>query len=149
MYDLDWRIGVETWKSVGNSNNIIYLFFLQDGVEDRWKWQLTHDKGYTIRDVCHMLAEDDPVDDLQNVIWHKASSSKVSIFAWHLFRNRLSTKNNLIWCGIIQQNLNVCVSGCGNEEGINHLFMWCVVFGSIRTMVKQLIFWENGEAIDR
>jgi len=33
--------------------------------------------------------------------------------------------------------MNVCVSGCGIEEGINPLFLGCDVFKSIWTMAKQ------------
>jgi len=65
-------------------------------------------------------------------VWHKSVPSKVSMFAWRLVRERISTKNNLARRCVLQPNDNLCVGGCGNIETADHLFIgWTslVVFG--------------------
>jgi len=47
---------------------------------------------------------------------------KVVVFAWRLFRNRLSTKDNLLQRNVIDNNSCMCASGCGSLETANHLF---------------------------
>ena len=61
---------------------------------------------------------------------------KVFIFASHLFKNRIPTKDNLVQRGIVQPNLSACVTGCGHAESIDHLFLWCHIFGSLCSLVK-------------
>lgn len=48
-------------------------------------------------------------NEYHNIIWNKVVLLKVSIFAWHLLRNRLPSKDNLVRCGIVHQKENVCV----------------------------------------
>jgi hypothetical protein len=45
----------------------------------------------------------------------------VSIFAWKLLRNGLSTKTNLAIRGIIPPEAQSCVTGCGDMESAQHL----------------------------
>jgi hypothetical protein len=61
---------------------------------------------------------------------------KVSIFAWWLLWNCLAVKYNLVRHDILQSNINVCVSGCG-EESFDHLFLGCSNFGGSWDIVLQ------------
>lgn len=56
---------------------------------------------------------------------------KVVIFAWWLFRNRLSTKDNQIRRGVLNNDTCLCASGCGSLETATHLFLHCCIFGSV------------------
>jgi len=56
---------------------------------------------------------------------------KVSLLAWRLFRNRLSTKDNLFIRGIIQQDSQLCMGGCEELESTNHLFSKCSFFNFV------------------
>jgi hypothetical protein len=62
-------------------------------------------------------------------MWHKQIPSTVSIFAWHLLRDRLPTKENLVACGILSSEAHFCVSGCGSIETAQHLFLLAVRLG--------------------
>jgi len=50
-----------------------------------------------------------------DLIWHKFDPVKVLILAWRLLCNRLPTKVNLLVRGIITQEAQMCVTGCGNN----------------------------------
>jgi len=56
---------------------------------------------------------------------------KVSLLAWRLFQNRLPTKDNLFRRGIIPQEAQLCMGGCGEIETTNHLFSKCNYFNSV------------------
>jgi len=60
----------------------------------------------------------------------------VTIFAWQLFRDRFATKVNLFRRRIIQEDAQLCVSGCGMVESTDHLFLHCQVFGQVWQLVR-------------
>nr|ABN08507.1 Myb, DNA-binding [Medicago truncatula] len=68
-------------------------------------------------------------------IWHKPVPLKVSLFAWRLLRNRLSTKDNLVWRRVLQHDDNKCIGGCDVVETANHLFLSCATFGCVWSLV--------------
>ncbi|GAU38807.1 hypothetical protein TSUD_163820 [Trifolium subterraneum] len=72
-----------------------------------------------------------PLDAAAGLIWHPQVSLKVSILAWRLLRDRLPTKANLIFRGILSPAEHLCVSGCGEVESAQHLFLYCSTFGSL------------------
>lgn len=50
---------------------------------------------------------------------------------WHLLRNRLPTKDNLMQRHVLHQTHTTCISGCGDSEMATHLFLHCDIFGSL------------------
>ena len=72
-----------------------------------------------------------------NIIFREAresftcSSERVVLFAWRLFRDRLSTKDNLLRRGVIHFDFRLCVAGCGIVETSYHLFLHCNFFGTV------------------
>lgn len=68
-------------------------------------------------------------------VWHQHIPSKVSVFAWRLFRNRLPTKDNLVRRRVLSQADVTCVSGCGSQETVTHLFLACDILGSLWSLV--------------
>jgi len=71
--------------------------------------------------------------------WHNKVPLKVSICVWCLFRNRWLTKDNLVRRGIISSDNQLCVSGCGQQETIDHLIIHCNIFGELWKFIKNLI----------
>lgn len=63
-------------------------------------------------------------------------SLKVSLLVWRLLSNLIPTKDKLIHCGIIPHTSSLCSSGCGHDEGVDHLFMgnayYCIIWMQIR-----------------
>jgi len=75
-------------------------------------------------------------DVVSVVAWHKHVPLKISIRAWRLFRNRLSTKDNLQHRGVIPLDAQSCVAGCGQNETAEHLIIHCPTFDSLWQLVK-------------
>jgi len=55
---------------------------------------------------------------------------KVSVFAWRLLRDKLTTKSNLAIRGLISSEACLCVSGFGLVETAHHLFLTRTTFAS-------------------
>ena len=91
---------------------------------DVWQWLSDLSEGYSVRGVYDMLTNQETSQVLQNVdlIWHKQVPLKVSIFAWRLIRDRLPTKSNLAYSGILDSEACFCVSGCGLVEMLTIYF---------------------------
>jgi len=70
-------------------------------------------------------------DIVSEAPWYKSVPLKVYICAWRLFRNRWPTKDNLVRRDIINMDDQLCVSGCGQIETIDHLIIHCPVFGNL------------------
>lgn len=60
-------------------------------------------------------------DAVLEAVWHKNAPMMISICAWRLLRNILPTNDNLVHHGIIPSESQLCVSGCGHNESIDHL----------------------------
>jgi len=85
------------------------------------------------------------LDEAQDLVWHPRVPLKVSIFAWRLLRDRLPTKLNLQNRGIITNADISCVSGCGHDESVDHLFLLCNSFGVIWYQVRS---WLGFSGVD-
>ncbi|XP_024640624.1 uncharacterized protein [Medicago truncatula] len=110
---LRWRrrLWAREEELVEECRALLLTVSLQESVTDRWLWVPNHDDGYSV-----------PL--------------KVSILAWRLLRDRLPTKSNLANRGILALEARLCVSGCGNVEDVNHLFLSCVTFSALWPMVR-------------
>jgi len=86
-----------------------------------------------VRGVYDMLTSQEQPYIHQNMelIWHKQVPLKVSVLAWRLLRDRLPTKFNLADRGIIPVEARFCVTGCGQVEDVNHMFLPCPIFGAL------------------
>lgn len=111
-----------------------------------WLWQLSN-VGYTISGVYNFFIVQKPQHFTQvyDFIWHKDVPLKVSLFVWHLFRNRLPTKDNLFRQGVIPYDAQLCVTCCGNIKLANHLFLGCNVFNSVWHLLQN---WLGISSVD-
>jgi len=57
---------------------------------------------------------------------------------WHLLRNRLPTRDNLVQRGILLPTDGTCVTGCDVLESTTHLFLHCDTFSELWSSVR---FW--------
>lgn len=69
----------------------------------------------------------------------------MSIFGWRFLRDRLPTKSNLASRGVIDAEVCLCVSGCGQVEDVCHLFLSCSCFGSLGPSVRS---WFGFDGVD-
>jgi hypothetical protein len=106
-----------------------------------WSWIPDSIAGYTVRGAYNMLTSGTVSMSTAPMVsapllWRKDIPLKVSVFAWRLFRNRLPTKANLFRRGIVQNDAQMCVTGCGLVESDAHLFLHCDIFGQVWQLVR-------------
>ncbi|KAK2413148.1 hypothetical protein QL285_035888 [Trifolium repens] len=65
--------------------------------------------------------------------------TNVSIFAWRLLCDRLSTKLNWLHEAYSLQTFHFCATGCGGIETTHRLFLSCRTFGSLWALVRSWI----------
>jgi hypothetical protein len=63
--------------------------------------------AYNFQTAQHSV--DAPVD--VKLLWQKYIPMKVVVFAWRLLQNRLPTKDNLLQCGVLNNDSCLCVTG--------------------------------------
>jgi hypothetical protein len=148
MARLGWEEGGEAWcwrrrllaweeESVRECVVLLNNVILQVNRLDSWRWLLDPIHGYSVRGTYRFLTSaDEPLNGVAVYnVWHKLVPSKVSIFAWRLLQDRIPTKSNLVRRQVLQHGSNVCVSGCGVPETVDHLFLACNLFGSVWSLI--------------
>lgn len=116
-------------------------------ISDSWIWLPNPIGGYSVRGAYEVLTAtgNSITDSAVDLIWHHQVPLKVSIFAWRLMRDRLSTRSNLASRGILQLDTALCVTGCGSIETSDHLFLSCPFFVELW---EQLRLWIGCVGVD-
>jgi hypothetical protein len=120
---------------------LLDIVVVHANVSDRWQWNPdTHD-GYIVRYAYQILTSpvSRTVDAIDELVWHRQVPLKVSIIAWRLLKDRLPTKLNLQRRGLLEPAVTTCVSRCGIDEFVSHLFLHCEVFGSLWQYIRSWI----------
>jgi len=130
-----WRRRLLAWEEeqVRECSDSLTNIILQSTIYDRWLWQLHVSRSYNVASVYHYL-----ILTYSIITWNKEVPLKVNLFAWHLFRNRLPTMNNLSRRHILQHNAQPCVGGRGSMEDIDHLFL---SFNYFRKIWNDILHW--------
>jgi hypothetical protein len=134
-----WRRRLMAWEeeSVRECSALLANVILQEHIHDYWRWLLDPTHGYSVGGAYSFLTsvEEPMVVGDYNDVWHKLVPAKVSIFAWRLLQNRISTRDNLIRRLVLQPQDNLCGGGCGNIETADHLFLGCNVFRQVWVLI--------------
>jgi hypothetical protein len=150
MFLAGWGLGGEAWKwrrrlfaweeelvleCIALLSNIV----LQDDTCDRWVWRLHSSHQYTVHSAyTHLTDHHSNInDDFVRFRWLKSVPLKVNIFIWRLFLNRLPTKSNLHRRGVLDGSQTTCVTLCGFNEDVDHLFFQCEHYGRIWYLVSR------------
>ncbi|MCI44578.1 heat-shock protein, partial [Trifolium medium] len=74
---------------LGECQTLLHDFILQVQSPDSWQWRPDPIRGYSVRGAYQILTSHPPVpvDDVDDLIWHKQVPLKVSILAWRLLRD--------------------------------------------------------------
>jgi hypothetical protein len=130
-----WRRRLFVWET----NLLNELLLLLGPVrlskaEDRWGWRPEKGEAFTVKStygvVSGMLLPRGAVSIEQqlafSMIWKCPAPSKVAGFAWLVIHDRVSTRENLIYRRVIQDNGEQGCVFCGERmETVNHLFLYC------------------------
>ncbi|GAU30753.1 hypothetical protein TSUD_145510 [Trifolium subterraneum] len=152
MFQLGWGIGGDAWvwrrplwaweeELLGECQTLLFTISLQAHSLDIWLLRPDVDDGYTVRGAYQLLTAQNvvPLDEATDLIWHPRVPLKVSIIAWRLMRDRLPTKLNLSYRGILPVGESHCVSGCGAVESAHRVFLSCSTFSSLWSLVSSWV----------
>jgi hypothetical protein len=106
---------------------LLHNIILQVDITDKWRWTLDTAHRYSVREAYRYITSyGDQVDrSLVDNVWYRRIPAKVFLFVWRLLRNRLPTRDNLLWRNIIHATESLCVAGCEVLETSRHLFLAC------------------------
>lgn len=130
----------------------LFTCVLQVETFDRWVWKLHVSQCYMVKSgYSYLTATNNNLnEEFDSFLWLKAVPLKVNIFIWHLFLNRLSTKDNLFRRGVIDATQLPCATLCGEPEDHNNLLFRCDVYGRLWPLVMKWLGFEaalNGDTI--
>lgn len=101
-----WRRRLLAWDEdlVVEIRYLLSNVTLQESTSNVWLWQTNSGDSFTVCGAYQMLMRQEiPTHTVTlEAPWHKNVPLKVSICVWRLFRNRWSTKDNLVRRGIIK-----------------------------------------------
>ncbi|GAU10982.1 hypothetical protein TSUD_112750 [Trifolium subterraneum] len=128
MFAFGWEVGGEAWE----------------WRRQLWAWEEELPdtaNGYSVRIAYQLLTSHEiaPLSAAEDLIWHNHVPLKASILAWCFLQDRLPTKANLATRDIITATAHLCVSGCGDVESAQHIFLSCSTFGSLWSSVRPWI----------
>jgi len=142
-----WRRRLWAWEEemLEECRACLFDVSLHVNVSDQWLWIPDSIEGYFVQGVYDVLTSKDlpVVDPSAELIWHRQVPLKVSVFAWRLLRDRLLTKSNLNYKGVVSPEVGLCVSGCGYLESAQHLFLYCPTFAALWPMVRDWIGFDG------
>ncbi|GAU44068.1 hypothetical protein TSUD_368800 [Trifolium subterraneum] len=139
-----WRRQLWVWEEemLAECMSLFSDIVLPPNDTDKWVWRHDPGGGYTVRGAYTLLTCPDiaVVDVLTDLIWHKQVPIKVFILPWWLIRNRLPTKDNLVRRHIITPDSQLCVTGCGEVETAQHLFLCCSIFAPLWSLFRAWVW---------
>jgi hypothetical protein len=121
-----------TFCRVGHLEAFLVNVNLSQELDD-WKWSINMEDGFMVKSAYDLLVDygESPILSFYEMkmfskIWESPTPSKIVVFSWQLFHNRLPTKDNLYRRGVIELEAGAnCVWCLSNPETAKHLFVHC------------------------
>ncbi|PNX58748.1 70 kDa peptidyl-prolyl isomerase [Trifolium pratense] len=126
---------------LGEYRGLLAHVVLRTNISNKWLWKPDIGGSNSAKSAYQLpttLASPE-MNAMSTFLWHKQVPAKVSVLAWRLVRNRLSTKDNLVARHIIHPDSQFYVTGCGGMETTHHLFMSCPIFAPLRRLIRAWI----------
>lgn len=122
---------------------------MQQNYPDEWFWKPDSTTSFSVKSSYKVLLKlqvppslDQMVSRALGVLWHTSMPSKIQIFIWRLFLDRLPTRELLLRRNIISSLHGVSCAFCFREvESREHRFFTCAFSYGIWTAVLQ---WFGG-----
>ncbi|KAK2405812.1 hypothetical protein QL285_041620 [Trifolium repens] len=129
-----WRRNLFQWEveRLEQLETFLQNVRLSNDIDD-WRWSINPEEGFSVKSAYDLLVG---FGDSPNVgsyemkifskIWESSAPSKLVVFSWQLFHNRLPTKDNLLRRGVLDQDVSGnCVWCDSSPESAKHLFAHC------------------------
>ncbi|CAI8593266.1 unnamed protein product [Vicia faba] len=138
VWSVRWRSCPDVRKAVAQIQELLLLLLPiqpQYSITDSFGWW-RKGNGYIISNCYDCILKNESrsseLDVQLSLAWVSLRKtkvpSKIHIFGWRLIWNRLSTKSEILKCGVLRRVRNlVCPLCFGVEEDIDHLFCDCTV----------------------
>ena len=121
-----WRRRLWAWEEemLEECRILFHDISLHHDFSIHWQWRIDPSGGYSVQGLYQLLTTQElhNHDVPTNLIWHQQVPLNVSIFAWRLIWNSLSSKDNLVECDIISLETQHCVSGVAVSRLLNICF---------------------------
>ncbi|XP_058733164.1 uncharacterized protein LOC131604757 [Vicia villosa] len=150
----DWIVDThsEASEELHVLKQILYYVQPRINVQDSFIWPLNEHGVFKVSVYYKRLMQgrgarvEDPLClEAINILWKLWMPSKVKIFGWRLFQDRLALKAQLIKRGImVPKEVNFCVFGCSQMEDIQHLFLNCEF---VISLWKSIYVWLDIEPL--
>ena len=98
------------------------LFF--DSTRNCWSWDLEAHGSYTVRSLRKEIDSRILDESTIQTTWCKAAPQKVNLFVWRLLRDKLPTRDNLQFRGVVIPS-PLCPACNFFPETVDHLFLRC------------------------
>jgi len=143
MYHLGWGEDGEAWRwrrrfffvweeeEMGELMLLLHTIRLQVDRDDRWRWTLESSNVFSVRSAYNFLSANPPLTLSVPIasLWHKDVPLKVVLFAWRLFQDRLPTKDNLHWRGVLDRESMLCVARLNLLSTCSYIVIYLGLFG--------------------
>jgi len=147
-WSFTWRRCLFVWEETLLTNLLGDLDgFLRNNVEDKWRWKLGDEGGYTVKSMYvkldrRELAEGTNTEEEKRVfrlIWKVGVPSKVTAFVWKALLDRIPTRMNLEIRHCLPPDIGSnCVSCVSEPEHTSHIFLHCDM---ARNIWMKLMSW--------
>ncbi|GJW65822.1 RNA-directed DNA polymerase, eukaryota [Tanacetum coccineum] len=133
-------------RNFGMKFGLVTLNFVWDlngtllsNMEDRWVWNLNGEDVFRVKDVRILFYEYFLPKAPTATRWVKYVPIKINVFAWKIFLDRLPTRSNLQYRGVLVSDL-LCPLFSSAQEDSSHLFFSCRLATDI---VRLVCRWWN------
>ncbi|GKV05161.1 hypothetical protein SLEP1_g17203 [Rubroshorea leprosula] len=127
-----WRRNLFVWETnlLQELCSMLEGIKLTQGKEDNWMWKHNSKGSYTVRSAYNIINQNQESrqDAQYKLIWDNKLPLKISAFAWKALQNRISTKDNLLKRGLIEDNTEAKCILCGEKvETSTHILFSCPI----------------------
>jgi hypothetical protein len=148
VWPFSWRRDLFQWEE----ERLVVLKELLESVTlsgevDVWCWSPDKKREFSVKSAYNLLVsefeymeeEDGALVKILDHIWESLAPSKVIAFSWQLLYDRIPSRCNLRYRGVVLSDIPwECVGCVGTEEDTTHLFLHCP---SAMLVLREIFKW--------
>lgn len=134
-WNLRWAVNndITAVQELTDLNAVLQGITPSKELADSWSWIPNKITGFSVKRCYEILQKSASSSSLElsqkkaiNKLWKSGAPSKINVFGWRLFLDRLPTKSALMHRGILDDSQNAtCVFCSEHVESSSHLFFSC------------------------
>nr|GEU89643.1 RNA-directed DNA polymerase, eukaryota [Tanacetum cinerariifolium] len=112
--------------------------------QDRWTWSLDSSCDYSMKSIRNLIDDYILPSKYVPTRWVKVIPIKINIFAWRVFLDKLHTRLDLSFRGVVVSSI-LCPLCDASVESSSHLFFTCPLVCQVRSKVSH--WWELDDTV--